>query len=109
MVVDEAHRLNGKSGMFKNMGENQIKEIINTAKVSIFFVDNNQRVTMDDIGSIEEIENHSKVLDVKARKLKLTSKFRCNGSDGYVPWLDNVLEISSTGNFDGFDLSVILK
>ena len=48
--------------MFKNMGENQIKEIINTAKVFIFFVDNNQRVTMDDIGSIQEIEKHAKAL-----------------------------------------------
>ena len=27
ILVDEAHRLNAKSGMFKNKGENQIKEI----------------------------------------------------------------------------------
>ncbi|WP_238916839.1 DUF2075 domain-containing protein [Clostridium sp. YIM B02555] len=103
LIVDEAHRLNAKSGMFKNLGENQIKEIINTAKVSIFFVDNNQRVTMDDIGSIEEIEKYARALEVKTRKLKLTSQFRCNGSDGYVSWLDDVLEIAETGNFDGFE------
>ncbi|ALB46001.1 MULTISPECIES: DUF2075 domain-containing protein [Clostridium] len=109
LIVDEAHRLNAKSGMFKNIGENQIKEIINTAKVSIFFVDNNQRVTMDDIGSIEEIEHHAKILKVKTRKLKLTSQFRCNGSDGYVSWLDDVLEISETGNFDGFEFDFDFK
>jgi hypothetical protein len=28
LIVDEAHRLNMKSGMFSNLGENQIKEII---------------------------------------------------------------------------------
>ena len=28
LLVDEAHRLNEKSGMFQNIGENQIKEII---------------------------------------------------------------------------------
>ncbi|MBU0754785.1 MAG: DUF2075 domain-containing protein, partial [Planctomycetes bacterium] len=28
LIVDEAHRLNEKSGMFQNKGENQIKEII---------------------------------------------------------------------------------
>ena len=39
LVVDEAHRLNAKSGMFQNKGENQIKEIINAAKFSIFFID----------------------------------------------------------------------
>jgi DUF2075 family protein len=109
LVVDEAHRLNAKSGMFKNKGENQIKEIINTAKVSIFFVDNNQRVTMSDIGSIEEIEKHAKSLEVKSRKLKLASQFRCNGSDGYISWLDDILEISETGNFDGFEFDFEFK
>ena len=39
LIVDEAHRLNEKSGMFQNMGENQIKEIINAANFSIFFID----------------------------------------------------------------------
>ncbi len=36
---------------------------------------------------------------------ELDSQFRCNGSDGYVAWLDNVLEIRNTANFDidGFD------
>lgn len=36
LIVDEAHRLNKKSGMFKNLGENQIKEIINASKFSVF-------------------------------------------------------------------------
>ena len=38
LIVDEAHRLNKKSGLFSNLGENQIKEIINAAKFSIFFI-----------------------------------------------------------------------
>ncbi|HUZ92942.1 MAG TPA: DNA/RNA helicase domain-containing protein, partial [Candidatus Paceibacterota bacterium] len=45
LIIDEAHRLNEKSGMFKNLGENQIKEIIQTAKLSIFFIDEDQKVT----------------------------------------------------------------
>ena len=44
VLVDEAHRLNAKSGMFKNKGENQIKEIINSARISVFFIDEDQRV-----------------------------------------------------------------
>lgn len=36
VICDEAHRLNDKSGMFHNLGENQIKEIINAALCSIF-------------------------------------------------------------------------
>ena len=34
IYADEAHRLNEKSGMFQNMGENQIKEIIHAAACS---------------------------------------------------------------------------
>lgn len=60
LLVDEAHRLNEKSGMFHNMGENQIKEIIHAAFCSVFFIDESQRVTMDDIGSVAEIEKWAK-------------------------------------------------
>lgn len=56
ILVDEAHRLNAKSGMFQNMGENQIKEIIYSSLCSVFFIDESQRVTMSDIGSVAEIE-----------------------------------------------------
>ena len=56
ILVDEAHRLNAKSGMFQNLGENQIKEIITASKCSVFFIDESQRVTIKDIGTIGEIE-----------------------------------------------------
>ena len=35
--------------------------------------------------------------------MELESQFRCNGSDGYLAWLDNVLDIRKTANFDGMD------
>lgn len=60
ILADEAHRLNEKSGMFQNMGENQIKEIIHASRCSVFFIDESQRVTTSDIGSIAEIENGQK-------------------------------------------------
>ena len=56
LVVDEAHRLNEKSGLYSNLGENQIAEIIRAAKCAVFFIDEDQRVTMLDIGTIEQIE-----------------------------------------------------
>ena len=59
LLVDEAHRLNEKSGMFHNMGENQIKEVIHAAGCSVFFIDESQRVTMDDIGSVDETANYN--------------------------------------------------
>ena len=105
LVVDEAHRLNAKSGMFQNKGENQIKEIINAAKFSIFFIDENQKVTLKDIGSEEFIRKFAKEQNAGIYTFDLDSQFRCNGSDGYIAWLDRVLDIKDTANFDidGFD------
>ena len=36
------------------------------------------------------------------------SQFRCNGSDGYLAWLDNVLDIRETANYDleGIDYDI---
>ena len=104
LVVDEAHRLTEKSDFFGH-GENQIKEIINASKFSIFFLDENQRVTLKDIGSEDLIKQFAKELGAGISTYELESQFRCNGSDGYIAWLDNVLEIRETANFDidGFD------
>ena len=100
ILVDEAHRLNEKSGMFQNLGENQIKEIINAGICSVFFIDESQRVTLKDIGSIEEIEKWAKFASAEITHMELVSQFRCNGSDGYLAWLDNTLEIRQTANWD---------
>lgn len=100
LLVDEAHRLNEKSGLYKNLGENQIKEIINASKCSVFFIDESQRVTIDDIGSVKEIVKWAKFHNSEVVKFELTSQFRCNGSDGYLAWLDNLLEIRETANID---------
>ena len=37
IIVDEAHRLNEKSGLYGNQGENQIKELINAAELDFDF------------------------------------------------------------------------
>lgn len=108
LLVDEAHRLNEKSGMFHNLGENQIKEIIHAAFCSVFFIDENQRVTMDDIGSVAEIEKWAKEEDSEIYYLELQSQFRCNGSDGYLAWIDDVLDIRETANYnlEGIDYDI---
>lgn len=103
LVIDEAHRLNEKSGMFSHLGENQVKELISAAKFAVFFLDEDQRVTLKDIGSTEEIMRWAKEDNVMVTELELSSQFRCNGSDGYLAWLDNALQIRETANFDNND------
>lgn len=108
ILVDEAHRLNEKSGMFQNLGENQIKEIIRAGKCSVFFIDESQRVTLNDIGSVKEIEKWAHLADAEIIYMELVSQFRCNGSDGYLAWLDNTLEIRETANWnmEGIDYDI---
>jgi DUF2075 family protein/Mrp family chromosome partitioning ATPase len=108
LVVDEAHRLNEKSGLYGNLGTNQIVEIIGAAKCAIFFIDEDQRVTWKDIGEIKEIERIAQ--QALLPPLKLASQFRCGGSDGYLAWLDATLGIHETANqvldVQGFDFLV---
>lgn len=108
LLVDEAHRLNEKSGIYHNNGENQIKEIIHSCLCSVFFIDEDQRVTMDDIGSIDQIKRWAREADSQVYEMELASQFRCNGSNGYLAWLDDVLQIRETANYDldGVDFDI---
>jgi DUF2075 family protein len=93
LIVDEAHRLNEKSGLYGNLGVNQIEELIRAARCSVFFLDEDQRVTFKDIGERGAIFREAARVGAKVTTLGLKSQFRCNGSDGYLAWLDNTLGI----------------
>ncbi len=109
LLCDEAHRLNGKSGMFHNLGENQIKEIINSCLCSVFFIDEHQRVTLSDIGTVAEIKKWADEQESEVHEMELVSQFRCNGSDGYLAWLDDVLDIRETANTDMKDIDYDIR
>lgn len=109
LLVDEAHRLEERSQYTKKTGnENQIKELIHASACSVFFIDESQRVTMSDIGSVEEIKKWAKYEDSEVFEMELVSQFRCNGSNGYLSWVDDLLEIRETANYDleGLDYEV---
>ncbi|NBD19098.1 DUF2075 domain-containing protein [Aquabacterium fontiphilum] len=98
LLVDEAHRLNEKSGLYGNLGEHQVKEVINAARCTVFFVDDDQRVTLADVGHSDELRHWARQLGAEVTELTLASQFRCNGSDGYLAWLDDLLGIRPTAN-----------
>lgn len=111
LVVDESHRLNEKSGLFNNKGENQIKEIIRASRFSVFFVDDRQKIHIKDIGSKKYIKELAEAEGANVYVTQLSSQFRCNGSDGYLSWIDNALQIRETANIrlaqEDFDFRVI--
>ena len=110
LIVDEAHRLRMKSGMFRNMGESQMKEIIHSARLSVFFIDEAQKVTWSDVGEISRIKEYAAKAGADVEMLELISQFRCGGSDDYMAWLDNALGLStSTEHYfsrDKFDFRI---
>jgi DUF2075 family protein len=94
LIVDEAHRLVKKMYGDWN-GENQVKECINASLLSIFLLDEDQAVTTKDIGSIDEIQHWCEKLGsrlVIKDETKLISQFRCNGSDAYIQFIDEILQ-----------------
>lgn len=111
LIVDEAHRLNRYSGLYGNLGENQVKEVIASAKCTILFVDDDQVVTLADIGHSSELERWAAELGARVTHLGLASQFRCGGSDGYLAWLDRTLGIHDTAtadlDSDTFDFRIV--
>ncbi|WP_233198591.1 MULTISPECIES: DUF2075 domain-containing protein [Luteimonas] len=111
LVVDEAHRLNEKSGLYGNLGQNQIMELVRSARCTVFFADDDQVVTLSDIGRIAELERWAQAAGAEVTHMELASQFRCAGSDGYIAWLDNFLGIRETANADfdrdSFDFRIV--
>ena len=112
LIVDEAHRL--VKSMYGDWGgENQVKECIQSSLLSIFLLDEDQAVTKSDIGSVAEISKWCDALGSRMilnRDTKLTSQFRCNGSDAYIQFIDNLLQRSEeTVDIDFSDLNYDFK
>lgn len=111
LIIDEAHRLVKKMYGDWN-GENQIKECINASLFTIFLIDEDQRITTKDIGSIEEIEKYALELDsrvINNEHTVLSSQFRCNGSDLYLQLINNVLQTGEHVDIDVDDLNFEFK
>jgi uncharacterized protein len=102
IIVDEAHRLKGK-GAYQYLGENQIEDIIKASKVNVFFIDDTQRIRPEDIGSVAEIKRIAEKYVSEVYELKLVAQFRCSGAQGFINWVDDVLQIRETGNYNGWD------
>ncbi len=103
LIADEAHRLRISSNNRFTKKEKrstipQIEELINVAKVSVFFIDEYQVVRPQEVGTISMIENTAKKYNANVYKYELKTEFRCGGSDGYLNWIDNLLEVRDTQN-----------
>ena len=103
LVCDEAHRIRKTSNSrFTPKGQNsnkpQIQEVLDAAKVSVFFIDDKQIVRPDEIGSSGFIREQAEKNGCRIFEYELEAQFRCAGSDGFVNWINNTLDIERTAN-----------
>ena len=96
-IYDEAHRMQKKP--YRYSGNDMLEDAIKAAKVCVFFVDDDQRITIDDKYDVDAIIAYAKRENAVVHKpYELISQFRCDGSDGYISFLNNLLEIKQTAN-----------
>ena len=55
-------------------------------------------VRPNEIGSVEYIKKFAKDNNIKLFEYELEAQFRCNGSDGFINWINNTLGIKRTAN-----------
>lgn len=110
LIADEAHRIRETSNNMytpksKKAKTAQIDELFKVARLCVFFIDEKQVVRPNEVGSIELIRATAKKFGVAVEdvaEFELQTQFRCSGSDAYLQWLDNALDIRSS-DFPQFD------
>jgi uncharacterized protein len=114
LLVDEAHRLTRSANMQfttadKRTDMPQIDTLIRCAKTSVFFIDDKQVIRSLEIGSTELIRAAAKKFNATVDEVSLKSQFRCNGSNNYLDWVDELLynnPIISSFTKDEFDFKI---
>jgi DUF2075 family protein len=117
LICDEAHRIRETSNQrFTKASARstrpQIEELMESAKVSVFFLDDLQVVRPGEIGSSSLIRVAAQEIDADIAEVTLEAQFRCNGSDAYLRWVDTTLGLGASPNVlwdagDPFEFDVV--
>jgi hypothetical protein len=114
LLVDEAHRIQKNANNQYTKAEKrtnlpQIDTLIRSAKVTVFFIDDKQAIRGVEIGSTKLVKEAAERWNARVEECELTSQFRCNGSDNYMDWLEQVLynkPVTAVFHQEDFDLRI---
>ena len=116
-ILDEAHRIRTIStSRFTpakaRTGKSQIDDILDSSRVTVFFIDDLQVVRPGEVGSTDLIREEAAKRSIEVRDFKLEAQFRSNGSDSFIQWVDNTLELTRTPQVlwsmdDEFDFQIV--
>ncbi len=101
LLADESHRIRASSNNRFTKKENksnipQIEELIQVSKTPVFFIDDRQNVRANEVGSSTYIKENAKRLGCEVFEYNLQIQFRCQGSDKFVQWVEQTLNIKKT-------------
>ncbi len=115
LLIDEAHRIGRTSNIqytpaARRTNLSQIDTIIRATKVCVFFIDEKQAIRGAEIGNTKMIREAAEKYGAKVEECTLTSQFRCNGSDNYMDWIEQVLynrPVTSKFDLSDFNLQIL--
>ena len=115
LLIDEAHRIGRTSNSqytpaARRTDLSQIDTIIRATKICVFFIDEKQAIRGAEIGSTNMIREAAAKFGAKVEECTLTSQFRCNGSDNYMDWMEQVLynrPVTSKFDLTDFNLQIL--
>ena len=96
LLVDEAHRIRETSDTrftpkAQRGKKEQIDELLDAAKVSVFFMDENQFMRPDEVGESNLVRDATGRRRIPLTEYDLTTQFRCGGCSEYLEWVDHLL------------------
>lgn len=115
LLIDEAHRIGRTSNSqytppARRTNLSQIDTIIRASKICVFFIDEKQAIRGAEIGNTNMIREAAAKYGAKVEECTLTSQFRCNGSDNYMDWIEQVLynrPVTSKFELTDFNLQIL--
>lgn len=101
LIIDEAHRISKSANSQYTKSEDrteipQVSTLIRAARTTVFFIDDKQAIRSSDVCNTQMIKDFAKEYDARIEEIELTSQFRCNGSNNYLDWIENVLGYSES-------------
>jgi DUF2075 family protein len=103
LICDESHRIRETSAsrftpQARRTGLPQVRELLEAARITVFFIDDKQVVRPNEIGSTTYIKKEAIALGAELSEFQLEVQFRCAGSAGFVNWINNTLGIERNAN-----------
>jgi uncharacterized protein len=117
LICDESHRIRETSASrftpkARRSGVPQVRELLDVARVCVFFIDDRQVVRPNEIGSSTYIKTQAMAVGAEISDFQLEVQFRCAGSAGFVNWVSNTLGIERNANVlwngaQGFEFKIL--